>query len=97
MVTHWGTQSGDFDPNKGMTRTILARAGYTIDPNRSVAFETAIRDNGHGAWLKSEYSQAFGQHWRLTSGFSLIQGKPSDFLGQYRRNSHGVIAVKYSF
>jgi hypothetical protein len=97
VVTRWGAQSGDFNPDRGLTRTILARAGYTIDPSRTIAFESAVRDNGHGAWAKSEYSQAFGDHWRLTAGFSLIQGKPSDFLGQYRRNSHGLIAVKYSF
>jgi hypothetical protein len=97
VLTRPGTQAADFDPDRGMTRTILARAGYTIDPNRSIAFETAIRDNGDGVWAKSEYSQAFGQHWRLTASFSLIKGKPTDFLGQYRRNSHGLIAVKYSF
>ena len=96
-VTDRGTRSGDFDPDRGMTRTLLARAGYTIDANRSIAFETAVRDNGDGSWAKSEYSQGVGQHWRLTAGLSLIRGKPSDFLGQYRRNSHGLIAVKYSF
>jgi hypothetical protein len=96
-VTTRGTQSGDFNPDRGMTRTILGRAGYTIDTNRSIAFETAIRDNGDGLWAKTEYSQAFGQHWRLTAGVSLIRGEASDFLGQYRRNSHGLLAVKYSF
>jgi hypothetical protein len=97
VLTRWGTQTADFNPDRGLTRTILARAGYTIDANRSMAVEAAIRDNGRGAWAKAEYSQAFGQHWRLTAGLSLIQGKPTDFLGQYRRNSHGTIAVKYSF
>ncbi len=96
-VTDRGTGSGQFDPDRGLTRTVLARAGYTIDARRSLVFETAIRDNGHGAWVKSEYTQAFGQHWRLTLGASLIRGEPSDFLGQYRRNSHGLVAVKYSF
>jgi hypothetical protein len=97
IVTRHGTLSRTFDPERGLTRTVLARAGYTIDANRSVAIETAVRQNGDGLWLRGEYSQAFGQHWRLTTGFSLIRGKPSDFLGQYRRNSHGLIAVKYSF
>jgi len=96
-VTERGNQTGDFNPDRGMIRTILARAGYTIDASRSLAFETAIRQSGDGAWAKTEYSQSFGQHWRLTTGFSLIRGKPSDFLGQYRRNSHALIAVKYSF
>jgi len=96
-VTAKGTQSADFNPDRGMTRTILARAGYTIDVNRSIAFETAIRENFDGFWSKIEFSQAFGQHWRLTSGFTAIRGKPSDFLGQYRRNSHATVTARYSF
>jgi len=80
-----------------LTRTILARAGYTIDTNRSVAFETAVRENFDGLWSKAEYSQAFGQHWRVTAGFTLIRGKSSDFLGQYNKNSHAVLAVRYSY
>jgi hypothetical protein len=96
-VTERGTQDADFNPVRGLTRTILARAGYTIDTNRSVAFETAVRENFDGLWTKAEYSQAFGQHWRLTTGFTLIRGKATDFLGQYNRNSHGVVSVRYSF
>jgi len=96
-ITERGTQAADFNPVRGLTRTILARAGYTIDTNRSVAFETAVRENFDGLWAKTEYSQAFGQHWRLTAGFTLIRGKATDFLGQYNRNSHGVIVVRYSF
>jgi hypothetical protein len=95
--TERGLQSGDFNPDRGMTRTFLARAGYTIDPNRSVAFEAAVRENFDGLWSKTEYTQAFGQHWRLTAGFSLIRGKTSGFLGQYRKNSHAVITARYSF
>jgi hypothetical protein len=97
VVTERGTQSADFNPVRGLTRTVLARAGYTIDVNRNIAFETAIRENFDGFWSKTEYSQAFGQHWRLTLGLTLIRGEPSDFLGQYRQNSHGTITVRYSF
>jgi hypothetical protein len=97
VVTTKGFQLASFSPNRGMTRTLLGRAGYTIDVNRSIAFEGAVRQNGEGVWLKSEYSQAFGQHWRLTAGVSLIRGKPTDFLGQYHRNSHGTVAARYSF
>jgi hypothetical protein len=96
-VTKKGTQTRDFDPDRGMTRTILSRAGYTIDVNRSIAFESAVRENFDGFWSKIEYSQAFGQHWRLTTAFTSIRGKPSDFLGQYRRNSHGTVIARYSF
>jgi hypothetical protein len=87
----------DFAPDRGLARAFLGRAGYTIDVNRSIAFEGAVRQNGDGAWLKFEYSQAFGQHWRATASFTVIRGAADDFLGQYRRNSQGILALRYSF
>jgi hypothetical protein len=87
----------DFAPDRGLTRAFLGRAGYTIDTNRSVAVETAVRRNGNGLWTRMEYSQAFGQHWRATASFTVIRGDPADFLGQYRRNSHGMLILRYSF
>ena len=86
-----------FDPDRGLTKTFLGRAGYTIDASRNVSFEAAVRQDANGAWAKVEYSQAFGQHWRTTVGMGVIGGKQADFLGQYRRNSHGLVAVRYSF
>ena len=86
-----------FAPDRGLTRSIVARAAYTIDPNRSVAFEGAARQNGRGVYSKVEYSQARGQHWRVTVGAVLVGGSSADFLGQYRRNSHLVLALRYSF
>ncbi len=41
-----------FAPDRGLTRAIVARAGYTIDSNRSVAFEGAVRQNGDGLLLE---------------------------------------------
>ena len=68
-----------------MTRSIVARASYTIDPNRSLAFETAVRQNGDGVYAKVEYSQARGQHWRATvTAAGARAGTADDFLGQYR-------------
>jgi hypothetical protein len=87
----------NFAPDRGLTRAFLARAGYTIDTNRSVALEMAVRQNGQGEWAKLEYSQAFGAHWRATAAFTLIRGDESDFLGQYRHNSHAMLALRYSF
>jgi len=87
----------DFAPDRGLTSAVLGRAGYTIDTNRSVAMEMALRQNGKGEWATLEYSQALGGHWRATASFTLIRGDQSDFLGQYRRNSHGVLALRYSF
>ena len=87
-----------FAPDRGLTRAIVGRAAYTIDVNRSVAFEGAVRQNGDGAYLKAEYSQAARGHWRTTVSGSLICGAdPADFIGQYQRNSHVTLALRYSF
>ena len=86
-----------FAPDRGLTRSLVGRASYTIDPARSVTFESAVRQNGDGAYAKVEYSQARGAHWRATATGTLIRGDPGDFLGQYRRNSHVVLALRYSF
>ncbi len=86
-----------FSPVRGFTRAVVAHAGYTIDVNRSLAFETVVRQNGQGVYAKAEYSQAFGQHWRATAGFALLRGDAADFLGQYRRNSHAILTLRYSF
>jgi hypothetical protein len=87
----------DFAPDRGLAKAWLGRAGYTIDTNRSVALETAVRQNGHGLWTKLEYSQALGQHLRATAAIGLIRGRQDDFLGQYRRNSHAMVTLRYSF
>jgi hypothetical protein len=86
-----------FAPDRGLTRSFVARASYTIDPLRSIGFETAIRQNGDGLYGKLEYSQARGQHWRATFTAIGITGQSDDFLGQYSRNSHVEAALRYSF
>lgn len=86
-----------FAPDRGFARAFLVHAGYTIDPRRSLAFEAAVRQTGDGLWLKSEYSQLIGQHWRATASFTWIRGADNDFLGQYQRNSHALLALRYSF
>ena len=86
-----------FAPDRGMADAFLGRASYTLGPRRSIAVEAAIRQSGGGAWLKTEYTHSFGRHWRAVTGFTLIRGEPADFLGQYRRNSHGLFALRYSF
>jgi hypothetical protein len=86
-----------FAPDRGIARSILGRASYTVDPRRTVAIEGAARQNGDGVYIKGEYSQSFGQHWRLTLTAVGIGGDPGDFLGQYRRNSHGSASARFSF
>lgn len=96
-ITQHGSRSSNFAPDRGLTKTILGRAGLTIDTNRSIAVETAVRQNADGFWLKGEYSQALGQHWRATVNLTLIRGQINDFLGQYRQNSHALVLIRYSF
>jgi hypothetical protein len=84
-----------FAPDRGFARSFVGRAGWTIDANRSVALETAVR--AAGSFTRFEYSQAVGQHWRATAGAAWIRGDAADFLGQYRRNSYLSLALRYSF
>jgi hypothetical protein len=86
-----------FAPDRGLTKAFIGRASYTIDTNRSVAAEAAVRQNLNGNWLRVEYSQASGQHVRVTVRGSWIRGEPDDFFGRYARNSNIVATVRYSF
>lgn len=87
----------NFAPDRGLTRSLLARASYTLDANRSVALEAAVRQTGRGAYVKGEFSQAHGSHWRTTLAGVLVRGRADDFLGQFRLNSHMSVALRYSF
>jgi hypothetical protein len=86
-----------FAPDRGLSRSIVARASYAIDANRRAEFETAVRQNGDGIYGKAEFSQAHGQHWRATVTAVLLTGEPDDFIGQYRRNSHVRLTIRYSY
>jgi len=86
-----------FAPDRGLTKSIVARASYTIGPTRNVGFEIAVRQNGAGFYGKAEYSQARGAHWRATVSAVVLAGDADDFLGQYQRNSHVRAVLRYSF
>ena len=86
-----------FAPDRGVTRSLIGRAAYTIDPNRSAAVEAAVRQNGDAAYAKAEYSQAHGVDCLTTVGVTLIRGIRSVFIGQYLRNSHLTVLLRYSF
>ena len=86
-----------FSPDRGVARSIIGRATYTVDPQRTVILEGAARQGGEGFYAKAEYSQALGQNWRVTVTGAGIRGDPGDFLGQYRRNSHASAALRFSF
>jgi hypothetical protein len=87
----------DFAPDRGLTRAFLGRAGYTINATSDVSFEAAVRQNLDGVWIKGQYSEAFGSHWRGTLAGAVIGGDERDFIGQYRRNSHMLATLRYSF
>ncbi len=86
-----------FAPDRGMAKSIIGRASYTFDPQRVLIFEGAARQNGDGYFGKIEYSQGMSEHWRLTLAAIGIGGEEEDFLGQYHRNSHGTVTLRYSF
>lgn len=87
----------DFAPDRGITSTFLGRASYNLGPLSSIAFEGAARQNGQGFYGKWDYSRMVGRHWRWTAGYVLIRGRVDDFLGQFRRNSHALFTLRYSF
>ena len=86
-----------FSPDRGLAKAFLGRTSYNWDANTTLAFDAAVRQNGAGSLVHFEYSRAIGQHWRATAAASWIHGDPSDFLGQYHRNSSGTLALRYSF
>lgn len=96
LVTERRTTSS-FAPDRGLTRAFVARASYTIDSNRSLALEGAVRQTASGFYTKGEYSQSRGQHVRATVTGVLLAGTDDDFLGQYRRNSNVTVSLRYSF
>ena len=86
-----------FDPDRGMSRTIVARASCTFDASRRFEVEAAVRQNGQGAYARAEYSLGRGTHWRTRLIGVAMGGRPDDFFGQYRRNSHVKVTARYSF
>ena len=86
-----------FAPDRGIAKSFLGRASYTVDPRRTVVIESAVRQTADGFYVKGEYSEAFGQHWRLTLTGVGIAGQDDDFLGQYHRNSYASAGFRFSF
>src|SRR5437867_248454 len=93
----WNHAAAGGGPDRGLATPLLGRAGYTIDATGNIVFEAAVRQNGEGVWCKSEYSHLLSLHGRATLNVTLISGNTGDFLGQYHRNSHAMIVVRYSF
>ena len=86
-----------FDFERQLARSIVGRAAYTVDPRRSVVIEGIVRQNLEGQYVRGEYSQALGGHWRTTFAGVLLTGEEGDFIGQFDRNSHVAITLRFSF
>lgn len=87
----------DFAPDRGLTRSFLGRASLQINPNDSVSFDVAVRQNGSGVWIRNEYVHLLNDRFSVRLSGALIRGDVSDFLGQFRRNSHVMLVFRYSF
>jgi hypothetical protein len=86
-----------FAPDRGLARSIVGRAGLTIDTNRSLTIEAVLRQNADGFYGSVEYSHAVGPHWRLTGSGVVFAGEDGDYLGQYRHNTFAALSLRYSF
>ena len=86
-----------FAPDEGVARSFIGRAAYTLDPNKSVTIEGALRESGDGAYVRGEFSDALSSHWRVTFTGVAIRGQDTDFIGQYRRNSNVSMTLRVSF
>ena len=94
------TQPGDafvFALDRGLARSIIGRGSYTVDPRRTITIEGAAHQSGDGFYAKGEFSEALGQHWRLTLTSVYITGQDDNFIGQYRTNSHAAATLRFSF
>lgn len=87
----------DFAPDRGLTRSFLGRASLQLNPRDTVALDAALRQNGDGVWMHGEFVHTFNDHWSARLSGTLIRGRTSDFLGQFRRNSNAIVAFRYSF
>jgi hypothetical protein len=94
------TAQGDalqYPGQRGFARGFISNLFYTIDSNRTLTLDMFIRQNGASSLVIPAYSQSLREHWRATVGFAWLRGEPSDFLGQYHRNSFVSAGLRYSF
>jgi hypothetical protein len=89
--------SFSFAPDRGIARSVVGRASHAVDPRRTIVIEVVARQGGEGLFVKGEYSTAIARNWRLTMTGVGMAGDADDFFGQYRRNSHGSVALRFSF
>lgn len=95
FVTRSSGNPLSFNPEEGFAKSFVGHAEWTIDARRSLSMDAVVR--AAGSFARAEYSQTFGQHWRGTAGLAWIRGAMTDFVGEFRRNNYGLLAIRYSF
>lgn len=86
-----------FAAERGLARSFIGRAAYTIGPRRSIAVEGVVRRDGDGAYVKGEYSEAVGGHWRVILSGAALAGQEPDYIGQFRRNGHLNVLLRFNY
>lgn len=87
----------DFQPDRGLARAFLTHAAYRHSSRTAFSLDGVIRQNGEGVLLRFEYTYQFAQGWQMILSAVGLRGDQMDFLGQFRRNSHGLVTLRYSF
>jgi predicted ABC-type transport system involved in lysophospholipase L1 biosynthesis ATPase subunit len=86
-----------YAPDRGLARSLVGRASYTIGPTRSLAIESVANWRGDGVYAKADYAHLIGEHWRMTLRLIVIRGEPQHYIGQYRLNSFAGAVARFSY
>ena len=94
-----GTDRGalTYAPDRGLARSLVGRASYTIGPTRSLAIESVAHWSGDGVYAKADYAHLIGGHWRMTLRLIVMRGEPQHYIGQYRLNSFAGAVARFSY
>ena len=84
-----------FDPEQGFAKSFVGRAAWTIDPSRTLTIEAVVRSASPSR--EPSIRRASDNTGARRRGVAWIRGSMTDFLGEYRRNSYGSLAIRYSF
>lgn len=86
-----------YDPERALSRALVARARHEMDARRAVVFDVAARRDGAALLARAEYTQTVAARWQAVWGVTWIRGDREDRLGQYWRGSHAMVTIRYGF
>ncbi len=84
-------------PDLGLGSTLIWRVERTIGPARSFELKGALRLAAGDLLLQPLYSVALSNSWRIKLGGTIIAGRHSTYLGQFRDNSNLNLRLLYSW